>query len=75
VGRFENTTLQLSKKVAIIIIFQIFILIGVCPMFCNFYAVKNHKIANFSTNDEAREKLRIDFESFKFCKFSDEMKV
>ncbi len=48
---------------------------NVCPMFCNFYAVKNHKIANFSTNDEAGEKLRIDFESLKFCKFTDARKV
>jgi hypothetical protein len=33
-------------------------------MFCNFYLVKNHKIANNSTTTKAREKIRTDLESF-----------
>ncbi len=40
-------------------------------MFCNFYLVKNHKIANNSTTTEAREKVRKDLESLEFYKFAD----
>jgi hypothetical protein len=35
-------------------------------MFCNFYLVKNDKIANNSTTTKAREKISADFESLKF---------
>jgi hypothetical protein len=32
-------------------------------MFCNFYLVKNHKIANNSVNTEAKEKMSTYLES------------
>jgi len=35
-------------------------------MFCNFYAVKNHKIAKNSTTTNAREKISTDLESSEF---------
>jgi hypothetical protein len=35
-------------------------------MFCNFYAVKNHKIAKNSTTTNAREKISTDLESLEF---------
>jgi hypothetical protein len=35
-------------------------------MFCNFYLVKNHKIANNLTTTKAREKISAALESFKF---------
>jgi hypothetical protein len=35
-------------------------------MFCNFYLVKNHKIANNSTTTKAREKISTDLESLEF---------
>jgi hypothetical protein len=35
-------------------------------MICNFYFVKNHKIANNSAATEAREKIRTDLESLDF---------
>ncbi len=35
-------------------------------MFCNFYLVKNHKIANNSTTTKARAKISTDLESLKF---------
>ncbi len=35
-------------------------------MLCNFYLVKNHKIAKNSTTTKAREKISIDLESLKF---------
>jgi hypothetical protein len=38
----------------------------VAIMFCNFYLVKNHKIANNSTSAGAREKLSTDLESLEF---------
>jgi hypothetical protein len=38
-------------------------------MFCNFYSVKNHKIANYSTTPKAREKMSTDFESLEFKEF------
>ncbi len=34
--------------------------------FCNFYSVKNHKIANNSATTEAREKISIYLESLEF---------
>jgi len=37
-------------------------------MFCNFYLVKNHEIANNATNTKAREKISIDLESLEFQK-------
>ncbi len=40
-------------------------------MFCNFYLVKNHKIANNLSTTEARAKLSTDLESFEFQKFFD----
>ncbi len=40
-------------------------------MFCNFYLVKNHKIANNSATTEAREKISTDLESLEFQKFFD----
>ncbi len=33
-------------------------------MFCNFYLVRNHKIAQNSTTTKAREKISADLESF-----------
>jgi hypothetical protein len=35
-------------------------------MFCNFYFVKNHKIANNTATTEAREKISTYLESLKF---------
>jgi hypothetical protein len=35
-------------------------------MFCNFYSVKNHKIAKNSTTNKAREKISTDLESIHF---------
>jgi hypothetical protein len=35
-------------------------------MFCNFYLVKNQKIASDSATTEAREKMRTDLESLEF---------
>jgi len=35
-------------------------------MFCNFYLVKNHRIANNSTTTKAREKIRRGLESLEF---------
>jgi hypothetical protein len=35
-------------------------------MFCNFYLVKHHKIANNSTAPKAKEKLSTDLESLEF---------
>jgi hypothetical protein len=35
-------------------------------MFCNFYLVKNHKIAKNSTTTKAREKISTDLESLEF---------
>ncbi len=40
-------------------------------MFCNFYLVKNHKIANNSTTSKAGEKISTYLESLEFHKFSD----
>jgi len=40
-------------------------------MFCNFYLVKNHKIAKNSTTTKAREKISTDLESLEFEKFFD----
>jgi hypothetical protein len=40
-------------------------------MFCDFYLVRNHEIANNSTTTKAREKIRADLESSTFCKFFD----
>jgi hypothetical protein len=37
-------------------------------MFCNFYLVKNHKIANNSTTTKAREETKADLESLEFFK-------
>jgi len=36
-------------------------------MFCNFYLVKSHNIANNSATAEAREKMSADSESSEFC--------
>jgi hypothetical protein len=38
-------------------------------MFCNFYLVKNHKIAHTLTTNKARKKVITDFESSEFYKF------
>ncbi len=38
-------------------------------MFCNFYLVKNHKIANNSATTEAREKVTTYLQSVQFKKF------
>jgi len=38
---------------------------------CNFYLVKNHKIAQNSTTTKAREKTSTDLESLEFYKFFD----
>jgi hypothetical protein len=35
-------------------------------MFCNFYLVKNHKIAKNSTTAKVREKISTDLESLEF---------
>ncbi len=35
-------------------------------MFCNFYFVKNHKTANYSTTTKAREKMCTDLKSLEF---------
>jgi len=35
-------------------------------MFCNFYVVKNHKIAKVSTATKAREKISVGWESLEF---------
>jgi hypothetical protein len=40
----------------------------VSDMFCNFYFVKNHIIANNATTNKAREKISTDFESLEFKK-------
>ncbi len=39
---------------------------GSLDMFCNFYFVKNHKIANNSMTTKAREKICTDLESLEF---------
>jgi hypothetical protein len=36
----------------------------VLDMFCNFYLLKNHKIANVSVTSKALEKISEDLESF-----------
>jgi hypothetical protein len=38
-------------------------------MFCNFYLVKSHKIANNSPTTEARERISTYFESFELKNF------
>ncbi len=38
-------------------------------MFCNFYLVKNHKIANNSATAEARERISTYLEYLEFKKF------
>jgi hypothetical protein len=38
----------------------------VSDMFCDFYLVKNHKIANNSATTEAREKISTDLKSLEF---------
>jgi hypothetical protein len=38
-------------------------------MFCNFYLVKNHKIANNSAATQAKEKIRTHLESSEFKTF------
>jgi len=35
-------------------------------MFCNFYFMKNHKIAKNSTTTKARDKISTDLESLEF---------
>ncbi len=40
-------------------------------MFCNFYLVKNKKIAKYLTIAKAREKISTDLESLEFKKFFD----
>jgi hypothetical protein len=40
----------------------------VSDMFCNFYLVKNHKIANNSATIKAREKISAYLESLEFKK-------
>jgi hypothetical protein len=35
-------------------------------MFCNFYLVKNNKIAKYSATTKAREKISTDLESLEF---------
>jgi hypothetical protein len=40
-------------------------------MFCSFYLIKNHKIANNSTTTKAREKLSTDLEDFRVLEFFD----
>ena len=41
----------------------------VLDMFCNFYIVENHKIANNSTTTNARQKISTALESLEFWKF------
>ncbi len=41
-------------------------------MFCKFYLVKSHKIANISATTEVREKLSTDLESLEFKNIFDE---
>ncbi len=43
----------------------------VTAMFCNFYLVKNNKIADNSVNTEAREKICTYLESLEFHNFFD----
>ncbi len=43
-------------------------------MFCGFYLVKNHKIANNSKATKAREKINADLESSKLQKYFDSAK-
>jgi hypothetical protein len=38
----------------------------VSDMFCNFYLMKNHKIAKNSTTTKASEKISTDVESLEF---------
>ncbi len=38
-------------------------------VFCNFYLVKNHKIANILTTAKARENLSTNLESLKFLMY------
>ncbi len=38
-------------------------------MFCNFYLVKNHKIAQNATTTKAREKICADLETFELKNF------
>jgi hypothetical protein len=38
----------------------------VSDMFCNFYVVKNHKMATYSATMKAREKISTDLESLEF---------
>jgi hypothetical protein len=40
-------------------------------MLCNFYLVKNHKIANNLITTKAKEKISTDLESFEFLNFFD----
>ncbi len=40
-------------------------------MLCDFYLVKNHKIANNSATTEAREKISTDLNTLEFEKFFD----
>jgi hypothetical protein len=40
-------------------------------MFCKFYLMKNHKIADDSATTEAREKISAYLESLEFYKFLD----
>jgi hypothetical protein len=40
-------------------------------MFCNFYFVKNHKIAKSTTTIRARHKISTDLESLEFYEFFD----
>ncbi len=43
----------------------------VSGMLCNFYVVKNHKIANNSATTEAREKISTDLNTLEFEKLFD----
>jgi hypothetical protein len=40
----------------------------ISDMFCNFYLVKNHKMAENSTTTKGKEKINMDLESVKFRK-------
>ncbi len=41
----------------------------VTDVFCNFYLLKSHKIANNLATTEAREKVSTDLESLEFLKY------
>ncbi len=43
----------------------------VTDMLCNFYAMKNYKIANNWASTEAKEKIHADLESLEFYTFYD----